>query len=116
MNTQPKRVMVSITTPKEFSTFIQEHKYVVVKAEADWCNPCKRIKPLFMQKLNELPLSVALIVIDISKSPRLKNYLKIGSIPYMMNIIDGAPMDVLNTSNYNAIIGFFAKTMKRVTN
>ena len=30
-------------------------------------------------------------------------------------MIDGAPMDVVNTSEYNAIVNFFAKTAQRVT-
>ena len=51
----------------------------------------------------------------MSKPNRLKSYLKVGSIPYMMNVIDGAPMDVVNTSDYNTINSFFAKTAQRVS-
>lgn len=110
-----KRAVVSLTTAKEFSDFVSQHKYVVVKVTADWCGPCKRIKPLCIQQIQLLPIEVAVVIVDISKPNRLKSFLKIGSIPYMMNIIDGAPMDVVNTSEYNAIVKFFAKTAQRVT-
>ena len=108
------REIVSLTTAKEFSNFINNHKYVIVKAEAEWCAPCKRIKALFNQKVNELPLNVAVVIIDITKPNRLKNYLRIGSIPYIMNVIDGAPMDVINASDYNTINSFFEKTKNRI--
>ena len=110
-----KRAIVSLTTAKEFSNFISQHKYVVVKVTADWCGPCKRIKPLCIQQIQLLPIEVAVVIVDISKPNRLKSYLKVGSIPYMMNMIDGASMDVVNTSDRNAIINFFTKTVKRVT-
>ena len=110
-----ERVIVSLNTAKQFSEFIQIHKYVVVRATADWCAPCQRIKPLFNQRVSELPIEVAIVIVDITKPNRLKNYLKIGSIPYIMNIIEGAPMDVINTSNYSTINSFFVKTKNRIT-
>ena len=109
------REIVSLTSAKQFSKFINTHKYVIVKATADWCGPCQRIKSLFEQRVRELPLNVAIVIVDISKPNRLKNYLKIGSVPYIMNVIDGSPMDVINTSDYNAINGFFEKTKNRIT-
>jgi thioredoxin-like negative regulator of GroEL len=110
-----KREIVSLTTAKEFSSFVSQHKYVVVKVTADWCGPCQRIKPLCINQIQQLPIEVAIVIVDISKPNRLKNFLKIGSIPYMMNMVDGSPMDVVNTSDYNAIVKFFAKTAGRVT-
>ena len=32
-----KRAIVSLTTAKEFSSFVSQHKYVIVKVTADWC-------------------------------------------------------------------------------
>ena len=110
-----KRAIVSLTTAKEFSNFISQHKYVVVKVTADWCGPCQRIKPLCINQIQQLPIEVAIVIVDISKPNSLKNYLKIGSVPYMMSVINGDRTDIINTSEPTAIINFFAKTARRVT-
>jgi len=108
------RSVVEPVTTDEFTQFVKRHRYVVVMATASWCGPCRRIKPLFVSKMNELPMNVALVIVDIDKAPRLKNHLRVKSVPYIMNMINGEAMDVINTSNSSTIISFFSKTLIRV--
>ena len=38
-----KREVASLNTAKQFSDFVNSHKYVVVKVTADWCGPCREV-------------------------------------------------------------------------
>lgn len=109
-----KRIVCELKTVPDFVKFVKDNKYVIIKGTASWCGPCQRIKPLFIQLVNEMPMNVAVVIVDITSSPELKSFLKIGSVPYIMNYIYGEKQDVINTSRPDTIRNFFAKTFQRV--
>jgi thiol-disulfide isomerase/thioredoxin len=111
-----QRIACELKTIEEFKRFVLDNKYVIVKGTASWCGPCQRIKPLIIKLINEMPINVAFAIIDISASPELKSFLRINSVPYIMNYICGEKQDVINTSRPEAINNFFIKTFKRVQN
>ena len=41
---------------------------ILVKFSAEWCKPCKKIKPLVEDKYKEMPENVIIVEIDIDES------------------------------------------------
>lgn len=113
MNKQ--RAIYELRKESEFNEIVKKHKYVIVKVEADWCGPCQRIKPLFLKLVNELPTSVAIIIINMDHSPELKRKFRITSIPLLFNVINGVVQDILNSSNPKDIKSLFLKTINRIS-
>ena len=108
-----ERNVAEINTIEAFSKFIKDNQFVIVKGTASWCGPCQRMKPLFVELVHQMPLDIAIVIIDIDKAPSLKSKLRIGSVPHMVNYIDGEPMDILTSSNSQKITNFFNQTLKR---
>ena len=112
MAQQQKREVVELTTFQEYKNFVATRTVVILKASATWCGPCQTIKPHFINKVNELPLGVSVILIDISKAPSISRKLSIRSVPCMISIIRGQPCDVVMGANIDGINSFFGKIQK----
>lgn len=108
------RNIVALEDVESYKKFINENNFVIIKAEADWCGPCQRIKPLFKKLLNGMPSQLSIGIIDISKSPKLKSFLRIRAVPLIFNVINGEVKDIINTSKENQIISLFSKTLRRI--
>ena len=59
--------------------------------------------------------NVVMLIVDIDKSPDIKNYLKVKSVPTLCNFINGDMMDTLSGSNKDHIISFFQKTYDKTS-
>jgi thioredoxin-like negative regulator of GroEL len=99
----------------EFEEVVKKHNYVIVKAEADWCGPCQSMKPLFVKLVNELPTSVAIVIINIDQSPELKRKFRIQSVPLLFNVINTEVQDMVNSANPSDVESFFKKTANRIS-
>lgn len=110
-----KRAIYGLRKKSELEEVMKKHRVIVVKVEASWCGPCQRMKPLFAENVNNLPIEVAVVIIDLDQSPELKRYFRIKAVPLLLNIVSGEVQDVTNSGNFQDVNSFFKKTLNRIS-
>jgi len=68
---------------------------VLVDLYADWCQPCKQLTPILEQVQNELTGKLKIVRVDIERSPMLARSFRVQSIPLMVLIVQGRPVEQL---------------------
>jgi len=71
-------------TQADFQKLLQTDKKVLVDFNAEWCGPCKRMKPYLEKLKEELKDDVVIISIDVDKNETLAADLKIESLPTLI--------------------------------
>ena len=66
---------------------------VLVDLFADWCQPCKQLTPILEQVANELNGKLKIVRVDVEKSPVLARSFRVQSIPMLVLIAQGRPVD-----------------------
>jgi thioredoxin 1 len=72
-----------------FNKIITSQKIVVVDFYADWCNPCRRLQPVFEQVAREMKGSVTFVKINVDQFPNLKKKYHASPIPTVILFKDG---------------------------
>ena len=57
---------------------------VVVDFSAEWCPPCRQLKPIFAQLKEEYAGKVDFITVNVDSMPELSNKFNISSIPALI--------------------------------
>src|SRR5215510_10948903 len=66
---------------------------VLVDLYADWCQPCKQLAPILEQIATELTGKLKIVRVDVEKSPLLARSFRVQSIPMLVLIAQGRPVD-----------------------
>lgn len=66
---------------------------VVIDFWAEWCQPCKQLSPVLEKLAVESAGAWILAKIDIDANPRLAQAFRVQSIPFVMAIVNGQPVD-----------------------
>ncbi len=94
--------MVKHVQENEFSDEVLKFDGVsVVDFWASWCGPCKMIAPIFEEVAGEIT-NAKFVKVNVDENPNLANQFRIASIPTILIIKNGAPVDTL--------VGFMPKS------
>lgn len=74
---------------ESFGDIINGSTPVLVDFMAEWCGPCKMMKPVLQELHKRMGEKVRILKIDIDKSPAVANSLNIHSVPTLMLFRDG---------------------------
>ena len=73
---------VTHLTKENFSTYLSEPGYLFLDFSAEWCPPCKVMKPIFEHFSADQDLShIRFCEVDVDEQPELSGAYNVSSIP-----------------------------------
>lgn len=89
----------------EFEKLIVSDKLVIVEFGAEWCGPCKMLKPVLDKISTEYgSMGVKIVTIDVDQSKELSNELRVNEIPLLLFYKNGKIMERMLGFNPESII------------
>lgn len=71
----------SSTTPKEANGNTKAQKPAIIDFYADWCGPCKRLRPRLETIAKEYGDQILVPAVDTDRYPHLTNYMGVSALP-----------------------------------
>ena len=74
----------TINKTETFNDIIQAEKPVLVDFSAEWCQPCKLMKPILEELRDRMGNEIRIIKVDIDQSPAASSFYNISGVPTLI--------------------------------
>ena len=73
----------------KFIEIINNKKFTLVDFYADWCGPCKLMKPILEELKSKLRDEITILKIDVDKNPQVSQAYQIQGVPTLILFGEG---------------------------
>jgi len=83
-------------TSENKDTYINDEVHTIIDFSAEWCEPCKLLKPCFVQAstfMEKTNVKINFVTLDVDKENDIAEEYEINSLPTMIILQNGKAID-----------------------